>query len=156
MKTLCLYYTRTDLTKTAMEQVAEITGADLYEYTDGKDRSGVLGYIGACFASVFGKLPEVTIKGDPDLGAYDRVVIGMPIWAEGPCIVGRALISQYRDRLPKEVYYVVTHMAAADYMNKIRKLDSLLGRASAGQFSVQTKNNDYVKEVRAYAESLKK
>lgn len=40
MKTLCLYYTRTNSTKKAMERLAELTGADLAEYTDGKDRSG--------------------------------------------------------------------------------------------------------------------
>ena len=49
MKTLCLYYTRTNTTKTAMEQLAKLLDADLAEYTDGKDRSGILGYIGACF-----------------------------------------------------------------------------------------------------------
>ena len=50
MKTLCLYYTRTNTTKTAMEHLAKLLNADIAEYTDGKDRSGVKGYIGACFA----------------------------------------------------------------------------------------------------------
>ena len=38
MKTLCLYYTRTNTTKTAMEHLAKLLGADLAEYTDGKEQ----------------------------------------------------------------------------------------------------------------------
>lgn len=45
MKTLCLYYTRTNKTKEVMENIARITGADLAEYTDGKGRGGIFGYI---------------------------------------------------------------------------------------------------------------
>lgn len=41
MKTLCLYYTRTNTTKAVMENIAGILGADLAEYTDGRERSGV-------------------------------------------------------------------------------------------------------------------
>ena len=42
MRTLCLYYTRTNTTKEIMENIAGIIGADVAEYTDGKDRSGFL------------------------------------------------------------------------------------------------------------------
>ena len=154
MKTLCLYYSRTNTTKRAMELLAERTGADLFEYTDGRDRRGVLGYLGACLASLRKTLPEVRIQGTPDLGSYDRVLIGMPVWAEGPCVVGRALIKKYASDLPEDVYYVVTHMAKSDYLDRIRALDHLLGRPSKGQLSVQTKDNDYLKEIRAFAENL--
>ena len=36
MKTLCLYYTRTNTTKEVMTQIARTLDADLAEYTDGK------------------------------------------------------------------------------------------------------------------------
>ena len=154
MRTLCLYYSRTELTRKAMERLAELTGADICEYTDGKDRSGVLGYIGACIVSYKKNLPRITIKGDPDLASYDRVIIGMPVWAEKPCAVGRALISQYRGELPEDVRYVITHNAKADYASGISGLDSLLGRPSKGYLSVRTKNNDYLKEIETYAATL--
>ena len=48
MKTLCLYYTRTNTTKTAMERLAELLDADVAEYTDGKDRSGTLPALAVC------------------------------------------------------------------------------------------------------------
>lgn len=153
MKTLCLYYTRTNTTKAAMEKLAKLLDADLAEYTDGKDRSGVMGYIGACFVSA--KKTRVTIKGNVDLASYDRVIIGMPVWVEGPCAIGRAFISQYKDSLKGEVYYAVTHMGKGTYEEKIKAMDELLGRPSCGQISIQTKEHDYLKDIETFAENLK-
>ena len=155
MKTLCLYYTRTNMTKEAMEHLAKLMDADIACYSDGKDRSGALGYVGACVASLKKNFPKVTIEGDVCPGAYDRVIIGMPIWVEGPCVVGKALIAQYKDSLPQNVYYVVTQMGPSDYSSKIKKLDELLGRPSAGQISLKTKEHDFLKDVEAFAETLK-
>ena len=155
MKTLCLYYTRTNKTKEVMENIAEIIGADVAEYTDGKNRSGFLGYVGACFATVNRSISKVSIKGEIDLKAYDRLIIGMPVWVEGPCAIGRAFIKKYGSVMPSEVYYVVTHMGdKRDYTAKIKAMDKLLGRPSAGQVSVRTKENDYIKESTAFAETL--
>ena len=155
MKTLCLYYTRTNMTKEAMEHLAKLLDADIACYSDGKDRSGALGYVGACVASLKKNFPKVTIEGDISLGDYDRVIIGMPIWVEGPCVVGKALIEQYKNSLPQDVSYVVTQMGPSDYSAKIKKLDDLLGRPSAGQISLKTKEHDFLKDVEAFAATLK-
>lgn len=154
MKTLCLYYTRTNHTKEVMENISKIIDADLVEYSDGKDRKGALGYVGACFVTTKKSLPYVFIKDDIDMSKYDRVIIGMPIWVEGPCAIGKAFIKKYEKCFPKEVYYVVTHMGANSYMKKIEGLDALLGRASSGAASIKTKNNDYLKESTDFALSL--
>ena len=138
-----------------MENIAKIIGADVAEYTDGKDRSGFLGYVGACFATVNNTISKVSIKGGINLKEYDRVIIGMPVWVEGPCAIGRALIKKYSSVMPSEVYYVVTHMGDKhDYAAKIKAMDKLLGRPSAGQVSIRTKENDYIRESAAFAETL--
>ena len=154
MKTLCLYYTRTNTTKEIMENIAKIIGADVAEYTDGKDRSGIPGYIGACFATVNNAVSGVSIKGEINIKEYDRLIIGMPVWVEGPCAIGRALIKKYSSVMPSEVYYVVMHMGKRDYAAKIKAMDGLLGRPSAGQVSIRTKKNNYIKESTAFAETL--
>ena len=155
MRTLCLYYTRTNTTKEVMENIARTIGADVAEYTDGKDRSGFLGYVGACFATVNNTISKVSIKGKINLKAYDRIIIGMPVWVEGPCAIGRALIKKYRSSMPSEVYYVVTHMGDRhDYIEKIKAMDNLLGRPSSGQVSIRTKENDYIKESVSFAKTL--
>lgn len=155
MKTLCLYYTRTNTTKTAMEHLAKLLNADIAEYGDGKDRSGVMGYIGACIDSMKKRFPQVTIKDDVELDNYDRVIIGMPVWVEGPCVVGKGLLDQYKDSLPQEVYYAVTHMGKGGYEEKIKDMDNILGRPSAGQISIRTKDNDYLEDVKTFASQIK-
>ena len=155
MKTLCLYYTRTCTTKNAMEHLAELLGADIAEYTDGKDRSGILGYIGACFVSQKKAASQVSIKGDVQLDDYDRVIIGMPVWVEAPCATGRGFIEKYKNQLPKEVYYAVTHMGKGGYETKIKAMDELLGRPSAGQISLRTKEHDYLRDIENFAEQMK-
>ena len=154
MKTLCLYYTRTNNTKIAMEHLAKLLGADLAEYTDGKDRSGVTGYIGACFASMKKSYPAITIKGNIQVEDYDRVIVGMPVWVEGPSVMGKALIAQYKDRLPQDIYYVVTHMAPSGYDEKIQAMDKILGRPSAGYATMQTKKHDFLKDIEDFAKTL--
>ena len=155
MKTLCLYYTRTNTTKSAMEHLAKLLGADLVEYTDGKDRSGILGYVGACFASKKKAASQVGINGDIKLNEYDRVIIGMPVWVEGPCAIGRGFIEKYKSELPKDVYYVVTHMGKGGYETKIKAMDEILGRSSMGQLSIRTKEHDYIKDIETFAEQVK-
>lgn len=155
MKTLCLYYTRTNTTKTAMEHLAKLLDADLAEYTDGKDRSGILGYVGACFASKKKAASQISIKGDIQLNEYDRVIIGMPVWVEGPCAIGRGFIEKYKSELPKDIYYVVTHMGKSGYETKIKAMDEILGRSSSGQLSIRTKEHDYIKDIEAFAEQMK-
>ncbi len=155
MKTLCLYYTRTNTTKEVIETIAQTIGADVAQYTDGKDRKGILGYVGACFATVNNVISKVSVKGEIDLRSYERIIIGMPVWAEGPCAIGRALIKKYFNEIPAEVYYVVTHMGEKnDYMMKIKAMDELLGKPSAGYVSIRTKDNDYIRESRTFAETL--
>ena len=155
MKTLCLYYTRTNHTKEVMENIAGIIGADTAEYTDGRDRKGFLGYVGACFATVKNSLPKVSVKGTIDLTKYDRIFIGMPVWVEGPCAIGRAFIKKHSAEMPSEVYYVVTRMNGKnDYMTKIKAMDSLLGRPSSGQVSICTKDNDYIEDSTRFTKGL--
>lgn len=63
MKTLRLYYSRTNTTRVIMRRLASLLDADLVEYTDGIDRSGFRGYIKSCIDS-YRKFPEVHIIGD--------------------------------------------------------------------------------------------
>ena len=109
MKTLCIYYSRSGSTKQIMKKIAAKTGADTGEFTDGKDRGGVLGYLKCCIDS-YRAAPLISVSGlSQPLGDYDRVIIGFPVWAEKPCIPAKGFIEQYAEKLPHEVYFVITH-----------------------------------------------
>ena len=137
-----------------MEHLAKLIGADLAEYTDGKDRNSKIGYISACLASQKKAASRVGIKGDIKLEDYDKVIIGMPVWVEGPCAIGRGFIEKYKSQLPKDVYYAVTHMGPNGYEEKIKAMDEILGRPSAGQLSICTKTQDYINAIEAFAKQI--
>ena len=154
MKTLCLYYSRTNLTRFVINRIAMLTDADVYEYTDGVDRSGIMGYLRSCI-DAYRKPPVVRIVGgEPDWAAYDRVVVGMPVWAEAPCIIGKAFLQQYSSKFHCDLYLVVTHMASVDYAKKIRKLYDDCAVKPKGYLSVQTKKHDPDKEIRNFVKSM--
>ena len=154
MKTLCLYYSRTNLTRVITRRIAMLTDADVYEYTDGVDRSGIKGYIRSCIDS-FKALPDVYIAGDePDWDAYDRVIVAMPIWSESPCVIGKAFLQKYSGKFRGKLYLVVTHMAKADYDKAIRKIYQLCAVAPEAHLSVQTKNHDPESEIKSFVRSL--
>lgn len=156
MKTLCLYYSRTNLTRVITNRIAMLTDADVYEYTDGIDRSGIKGYIKSCFDS-FKALPEVhIIGGEPDWDAYDRVIVAMPTWAESPCIVGKAFLEQFSEKFHGDLYLVVTHMANTDYDGAIRKVYDCSAVTPKAHFSVQTKNHDPEKEIQCFVRSMER
>ena len=159
MKTLCLYYSRTNTTRVIMKRMASLLGADLVEYTDGIDRSDFRGYVRSCIDS-FKRPPEVRLAQDVDWDAYDTVIVAMPIWSESPCVVGKGLLDQYSSRFKGDLYLVVTHMARTDYDKAIRKVYGHCAKEPKGHLSLQTKNHDpdmeikrfvrIISEVRAY------
>ena len=153
MKTLCIYYSRTNTTRVIMQRIAMLLDADLYEFTDGKDRSGFKGYISSCIDSIR-KPPAVHIIGDePDWKSYDTVIVGMPLWAETPCIVGKAFLQQYSDRFHGKLYLVVTHMAKTDYEKAICKAYRFSSVKPSAHLSLQTKNHDPESEIQQFVKN---
>lgn len=153
-KTLCLYYSITGNTEKIMREIASGTGADIAVYTDGFDRSGFFGYIKTCI-DCLRRPPKVSlVPAETDLGNYDRVIIGMPVWAEMPAVTAKGFLSSYAGELPDKVYLVVTHMAKTGYEKQIMKLDSLLRTPHTAHLSVCTKDHDWTDEVKAFTELL--
>ena len=156
MKTLCLYYSRTGKTKSIMERMSRLLDADLFEYTDGKDRSGVKGYLLSCIDS-YRRLPEVWIvEAEPEWENYDRVIVAMPVWAESPCVVGKAFLKQYSGKFNGDLHLVVTHMAKNDYSKAICKTYEYSAVRPKSHLSLQTKNHDCGAEIRHFTQALEK
>ena len=156
MKTVCLYYSRTGKTKSIMERIAMLLDADLFEYTDGKDRSGAKGYLASC-VDCFKPLPQVSIVGaEPEWEKYDRVIVGMPVWAESPCVVGKAFLKKYSGKFHGDLYLVVTHMAKNDYSKAICKTYEYSAVRPKSYLSLQTKNHDCGTEIKHFVQALEK
>lgn len=143
MKILCLYCTRTQLTKAIMEDIAGKLDAELVEVTDGKDRSGLLGYLGAC-VDAFKKNPPKVQKPETKLplSDYDKVIVATPIWAETWSSIAHAFFMEYGKDLPAETYAVLTHMSDIPYNKVFQKMNAFLKTPLLYVASFQTKNYD--------------
>lgn len=83
MKTLVLYYSRTQKTASAARSLAIELGSDLIEIKDKKQRNNVLNYIGASIDAFRENKTKIS-PSRVDLSPYGLVYIGTPVWAGKP------------------------------------------------------------------------
>ena len=153
--TLCVYCTRTGITKQIAEQIAKTVGGDTLFISNGKNYDGTWGFVRAAVVGLKRSFPALApFTPEHPLSSYDRVIVCAPIWSENVCPIARSFLKRYGDELTGKVYYVVTHMSDIGYDKKIVWLDAVLGRLSDGYLSVQTKDHDYAADVAAFCETL--
>jgi len=102
LKTIIIYYTFGGETRKEAKRLAgELgVGTTIYEVKEAKERSVLGSLVWGCWHAMRRKASEVKpIK--VDLGSYDRIIIGAPIWADYPAPAFYAIV----ERLPagKEV-----------------------------------------------------
>ncbi len=94
MKSIILYYSRSRKTAAAAKALANEISANIVEIEDLKGRSGVLNYIGSsieAFREIKTRIkPEIL-----DLGGYDLIYIGTPVWAGKPAPAIVTAIDKY-------------------------------------------------------------
>jgi flavodoxin len=75
-------YSRTGVTRQVAGQLAALLDADLEEIREAKDRSGVLGWLGAGKDSTLKR--EADLTSEHNVAERKTVVIGMPVWGFKP------------------------------------------------------------------------
>ena len=80
MKSLVVYYSRTNTTQKLAEDIASKTGADVEEIKPKKDYQGKLGYARGGKHAIQEKIIDIEpLKYNP--ADYDVVYLGAPVWA---------------------------------------------------------------------------
>jgi menaquinone-dependent protoporphyrinogen IX oxidase len=79
-KILVVYYSRTGHTRRIAQELAARCGADLEEIRDPTKRAGVFGFMRCGFEAIREKLAPIA-PATTDVGRYDLVVLGTPVWA---------------------------------------------------------------------------
>lgn len=156
MKSICIYHTRSGNSEQIARIIADEIGAELFAVTDGKDRKGFFGYIGAAVVGLKKKLP-VLLPNSPACPPeeYDKVVIIAPIWCENISPIMRAFLAHNKNRFHGELYYVITSMSGLSYQSKIDDLCELTGKPYTNVLEVKTHKNDWNDEVKAFIAKIK-
>lgn len=155
MKTVCIYHTRSGNSEKIARQIARELDAEVLAVTDGKDRKGFFGYIGAAVEGLRKSLPAI-LPCAPEYPPeeYDRVIVVAPIWCENVSPVMRAFLAQNKGRFRGELYYVITRMSGISYLPRIDALRELTGKDYTDLLQVKTHKHDPSGEVAAFIARL--
>jgi len=83
MKTLAIYYSYTGHTKRIAQQIAEETGADLYEIKDSQKIGMLKAYSWGCFKAM--RMQNAPVQSiNVNLDDYEKIMILAPVWAGHP------------------------------------------------------------------------
>ena len=147
-KILCLYYSRSGNTRMVMEKIAELLNAELVEITDGKKRSGFIGFLTSGFDATK-KTPEQleSFHTEQPLNTYDHVILGTPVWAGRCCSIMKSFLISHGKELPEKVSYVITHMGVNDYEQIYAQMDQYLDQPHTVGLSIQPKADDYHQKI---------
>lgn len=94
MKTLIVYYSRTNVTKEIANKIQSKLNCDIEEITDNKNYNGKIGFLKGGFQASTGrgsKIKEIS-KNPAD---YDLVIIGTPVWASNMATPIFTYLSKY-------------------------------------------------------------
>lgn len=125
MKSVILYYSRTGKTRFLAEKLGDELGADLAEIRDLRKRGGFFGFLGGVRDAHLGLKTEVA-PSNFDLGDYELVILGTPVWAYNPT----PAISTFLDKcnlLNKKVILFVTSRGVG-YRRAINILKDMVGK----------------------------
>ncbi|MGI6203091.1 MAG: flavodoxin family protein [Eubacteriales bacterium] len=106
MKVIIVYYTFGGETrKEAKRLAAELgVGTTLYEVREKKERSVLGSLFKGCYQAMRRKSSDIRTV-SVNLGDYDRIIIGAPIWAEHPAPAFNAIVDHLPAGKEVELYF---------------------------------------------------
>lgn len=98
MKTLVVYYSRSNVTRKIAEMIREKLDCDIEEITDAGKYGGKIGYMKGGFDATTGKTTEINeITKNPS--DYDLVIVGTPVWASNMATPVYSYLIKYSDQI---------------------------------------------------------
>lgn len=154
---LCLYYSRTGKTKSAMEEIAAALDCECAELRDRVDRSGVVGWLRCGLDAMRRRTRAMEpVETRRALQDYRLVIIGTPIWAGRCSSVARGFLKRRGLEL-QNAAYVVTHGSEELYKEVYKQMDQYVAREHVADVSLRIGSagyhfwrDEFVRKVNAF------
>jgi len=138
-KTLIVYYSLTGNTRAGCELLQNELQADILEIKDLVNRTGGWGFARSAFGSLLGLYTEIDPE-QPDLSAYQNIIIASPIWTGKLSMAVRTFIDKNRFDNKKVILYTTTNAEEKEkYKEKNRNLLREKGGEVVGYFQILAK-----------------
>jgi len=134
---LIAYYSMGGNTRRVAEEIRAATGADLEEIREPHPRRGLPGVVRALFDATLRRRPAI-LAGTHDLGDYDLVVIGGPIWASRLAAPVRTFAQRHAAGAKRVAFFCTEGGQGADAA--YADLERLSHRHPIGTFTVDAEH----------------
>lgn len=154
MKTLIVFYSRTNTNKKVAEALAQKLNGDIEEIKSVKNYSGIFGYLAAGREGLKKMTTNIepTTKNPAD---YDLVIIGTPCWAGKMASPVRAYLIQQKDRIKQTAFFCVR--GGSDAQPVFNELAGLCGQQPLATLALRTKEvatNNFEEQLNSFAAQL--
>ncbi|MDD3622586.1 MAG: flavodoxin [Methanofollis sp.] len=140
MKTCMIFYSGTGQTRALATGAAEIVGADLVEVRDRAEYSKTTMYLKGVPRARRGEEAEIEPT-EIDVGAYDLVAVGTPVWAGNPTPAANAIIAALRNCEGKRaVAFATSGITPGETLEKLSKALEERGLTVSGTFHASAKD----------------
>ena len=155
MKVLVVYYSRSGNTKKVAEAISNAFKCDIEEIKDTKDRSGFLGWLYAGRDSMRGNLTKIKdiLK---NVGSYDIVIVGGPIWAWNIDIPVRTFLTNYGDQIKNAAFFCTEDRMGAS--RAFKTMSSILGKEPVATLvarKMEVKQGKHLQKVSAFVDKIR-
>lgn len=155
MKILIVFYSRTGITKKIAEVLSVKFGAEIEEITDTIDRSGMKGYLISGRDAMKKRLTRLEpIKSN--LGEYDMIIIGTPIWGWNMSVPIRTFINEQKNNF-KQVAFFCT-MGGSGNEKAFSEMSEILGKnpkATLALKTVEVVKNNFAEKIDKFIAEIK-
>lgn len=104
MKILIIYYSRTGNTKRIAQELATLLPADIEKIIESEPREGFINWLRAGKDAMQKKISIIApIKSN--IGEYDLLIIGSPVWAFTVPPPIRSFLTQYRSEIKRVAFF---------------------------------------------------
>lgn len=136
MTSAVIYFSKTGNTAKIAKHIAKELDAPI-EGIVRLGGGGVLGFFREIAQSLSGKQPNI-LPLSLDISAYDRIIIGTPVWAGNVSSPVTSFLAQYGGGIQSAAAFITHGDAKNPYPDVFEQLQTMLGKKLCATFSVSS------------------
>ena len=137
MKTLLVYYSRTNVTEKIAKLIQKELNCDIEEITDGGKYNGKLGYMKGGMNASMGRTSEIDpVSKDPS--EYDLVIIGTPVWASNMATPVYSYLLKYNQNIKTLASFCTC--ISGGFEKTLKNIDETCGITSIAKMHLNAKD----------------
>lgn len=136
MKTLVVYYSRTDVTKKVAEIIKDRLDCDIEEIKSTVNYNGKIGFLRGGKDATSSKIIEIEpLKYDPS--EYDLIYLGVPVWASKAATPLLSYIKQNEGKFNNVKFFVTAGGSGFD--STLKQMEEYVGKTPLKTLTLTTK-----------------